>query len=221
MEGKYGALRNGWDVQEVSYKTSAIWKGILFVKENFMKTITYRVGSGEKILFWKDNWIGARPLANQFPDLCSCVVDKNAKVKCYLSFSGEQKVWIPILRRNLMEHEVGQLISLLNQLSGGIHCRRWGGIRLWKASKDGSFSVSSFFSSITRSNMRNPMVSIWKLKAPTRVVVFGWRVLRKIILTMENLRRRGKVVVNGCPMCLSEEETMDHLLLNCKVAQML
>eukprot|EP00268_Persea_americana_P042202 TRINITY_DN4223_c0_g5_i2.p1 TRINITY_DN4223_c0_g5~~TRINITY_DN4223_c0_g5_i2.p1 ORF type:complete len:117 (-),score=17.94 TRINITY_DN4223_c0_g5_i2:969-1319(-) len=92
VEGKYGVLRNGWDVKEVSYKASPICKGIHSVKDNFMKNITYRGGMGEKILFWKYNWIGDRPLANQFPDLCSCAVDKEAKVSCYLSFSGEQKV---------------------------------------------------------------------------------------------------------------------------------
>ena len=222
VEGKYGVLRNGWDVREVSYKASPIWKGILSVKDNFMMNITYRMGMGEKILLWKDNWIGDRPLANHFPNLCSRVVEKEAKVNCYLCFSGEQKVWTPILRRIIREDEEGHLMSLLNILSG-VHIAEGGeDIRLWKASKDGSFRVSCFFSAITgRINGRNPMASIWKIKAPPRAIVFGWLVLRKRILTMDNLRRRRKVVVNGCPMCLTEEETVDHLLLNCKVAQML
>ena len=39
--------------------------------------------------------------------------------------------------------------------------------------------------------------------------------------TMDNLTRRGKILVNACPMCLEEEETVDHLTLNCRVANMI
>ena len=58
-------------------------------------------------------------------------------------------------------------------------------------------------------------------RLPPRAVVFGWLVLRKRILRMDNLRGRGMVVVNVCAMCLSEEETMGHLFLNCEVAHLL
>ena len=55
--------------------------------------------------------------------------------------------------------------------------------------------------------------SLWKLKAPPRVLVFGWLALRNRILTMNNLRRGGMVVVNACPLCLKDEEFVDHILL--------
>lgn len=35
---------------------------------------------------------------------------------------------------------------------------------------------------------------------------------------MDNLRRRGRVVVNACPLCLSAEESVNHLMLNCSMA---
>ena len=35
---------------------------------------------------------------------------------------------------------------------------------------------------------------------------------------MDNLKRRGKIVVNACFMCLEDEETIDHLLLRCITA---
>ena len=92
--------------------------------------------------------------------------------------------------------------------------------RVWTASKDGTFSVSSFFSAITnKSRERSAMSSIWKLKAPPRVVIFGWMALLKRILTMDNLRRKGVTVVNECQICLRDEESVDHLLLNSKTAQ--
>ena len=51
LAGNYGVSRNGWDAQDVSYKASAIWKGILS-KERFKENISYRVGSGEMGFFF-------------------------------------------------------------------------------------------------------------------------------------------------------------------------
>ena len=59
---------------------------------------------------------------------------------------------------------------------------------------------------------------LWKFKAPPRILVFGWLALRNRILTMDNLRRRGMVVVDGFPLCLKDEEFVDHLLLRCNFA---
>lgn len=43
--------------------------------------------------------------------------------------------------------------------------------------------------------------------------------LWKRILTMDTLRRRGMTIVNGCPLCLRYEGSVDHLMLNCKTTQ--
>ena len=89
---------------------------------------------------------------------------------------------------------------------------------MWNASKDGLFLVSSFFSALSKGvGTRSLVVTIWKIKAPSRVMVFGWLALCKRILTMGNLRRGGRTVVNCYPMCLGDEESVDHFLLNCNV----
>lgn len=41
------------------------------------------------------------------------------------------------------------------------------------------------------------------------------------ILIIHNLRKRKMIVVNTCPICLVDEETIDQLLVNCKMAQQL
>lgn len=64
--------------------------------------------------------------------------------------------------------------------------------RVWIASKNGSFSVSSFFKAIINIHgERSRMYGIWKMESPPRVLVFGWLALRKRIPTMDLLRRRG------------------------------
>ena len=50
----------------------------------------------------------------------------------------------------------------------------------------------------------------------SRVLAFVWLALQNKILTMDNLRRRKMLIVNACPLCLANEESVDHLFLHCK-----
>lgn len=59
------------------------------------------------------------------------------------------------------------------------------------------------------------------MKALPRGIAIGWSALLDGILTMDKLRQWQVVVVNACPMCLVGEESIDHLLLNCRIAQCL
>lgn len=86
--------------------------------------------------------------------------------------------------------------------------------RVWVASQDGLFSKSA------GSNMISPLFNLWKLKAPG-VIAFSWLALQTRILTMDNLRRQKIIMVNACPMCLVEEETVDHLLMSCRVVHVM
>ena len=96
--------------------------------------------------------------------------------------------------------EESKFISLLNLLNGMFILDRGEDASVWTASKDGSFSVSSFFWAISnRSSERSAVCSIWKMKAPPRVVIFRWMALRKRILSMDNLRRWGRIMVLAAP----------------------
>lgn len=59
------------------------------------------------------------------------------------------------------------------------------------------------------------------MKAPPRVLVSTWLALHGRILTVDNLCRRNRILVNACPMCLVDEETVGHLLLGSQVAGVL
>eukprot|EP00268_Persea_americana_P001290 TRINITY_DN10388_c0_g2_i3.p1 TRINITY_DN10388_c0_g2~~TRINITY_DN10388_c0_g2_i3.p1 ORF type:complete len:137 (+),score=20.28 TRINITY_DN10388_c0_g2_i3:878-1288(+) len=111
LEKKYKLPRHGWDVQDPPWNSSAIWKGILSVKGLFMENIRYQIGSGERILFWKDRWVGERAFCVQFPYLFRCAQDKEASVSSYMSTTGGQLIWCPTFRRNLKDNE--ELTSLI------------------------------------------------------------------------------------------------------------
>ena len=121
----------------------------MYAKESFMEQIRYRVGTGDIILFWLDNWIGDRALAIQFPDIYNCAADKKAKIHCYMERFGDHYGWNPILRRNLKDNKLDQYKSLLNLLSGA-QIQEGVDVRRCDASEQGSFSVKSFFEVINK-----------------------------------------------------------------------
>ena len=50
---------------------------------------------------------------------------------------------------------------------------------------------------------------------PPKVAFFAWEASWGKVLTLELLQRRGFSLANRCFLCLSEVETVDHLLLHC------
>ena len=66
-----------------------------------------------------------------------------------------------------------------------------------------------------------PWKSIWRTKVPTRVAFFGWIAALGKILTHDNLRKQNIVVVEWCYMYKKNGESVDHLLLHCKMVSAL
>jgi hypothetical protein len=57
--------------------------------------------------------------------------------------------------------------------------------------------------------------SIWTSKSISKIDMVVWTMAHKGILTGENLRRKGWEGPSRCPLRFQEEDTIDHLLLNC------
>ena len=62
--------------------------------------------------------------------------------------------------------------------------------RIWMATTDGMFSVASFLASMARGEAVSHInwKSLWSIKAPPRVMAFGWTALLGHIQSMDNLR---------------------------------
>ncbi|XP_059310048.1 uncharacterized protein LOC132061211 [Lycium ferocissimum] len=94
----------------------------------------------------------------------------------------------------------------------------------WKADSKGNFTVKSAYRdlcSTTNQEAGWPWRMIWKTKIPYKVNCFSWLLAKEVVLTHENLNKRGFHLCSRCYLCGEQAETVNHLFLHCKVTDQL
>ncbi|OVA04242.1 hypothetical protein BVC80_929g8 [Macleaya cordata] len=78
---KYGIESNGWDViqSRLSYGVG-VWKGITNLKPIYHEGLKCIVGTGNRVKFWFDHWIGDQPLMKSHPGIYSASRRRNAYI---------------------------------------------------------------------------------------------------------------------------------------------
>ena len=93
----------------------------------------------------------------------------------------------------------------------------------WAFSKDGLFSLQSAYLLARGSNPLNLGISsmswIWKADTHPRIQFFMWMCSHNSLPTSEILGLRGLNLNPICTICHQENESVDHLLRRCNVAQ--
>ncbi|GAA0163978.1 hypothetical protein LIER_19721 [Lithospermum erythrorhizon] len=56
---------------------------------------------------------------------------------------------------------------------------------------------------------------IWKLKAPSKIKHFCWKLYSDCLPNASNLRKRGVLSQRGCPLCRAKEEDSTHTFQRC------
>ncbi|KAG4982753.1 hypothetical protein JHK82_027613 [Glycine max] len=176
---------------------------------------------GGRIKFWEDEWIAVGGvLAAKYPRLYLISNQQNHTVQQMGVRKDLGWEWEFSWRRPLFDNEVGMAISFLNDVdSKQIHPQRddaW----VWEADSSGYYSAKSAY------NMMRELLhegaedkdyaELWKVKAPSKVLVFAWRVLRDRLPTRANLHKRQvEVNVRRCLFCNRLEEDASHLFFHC------
>lgn len=75
----------------------------------------------------------------------------------------------------------------------------------WSFNKNGIYTVKSYYRLLIENGVKYPHNFMWKAKMPPRVKVFMWLMLRNIILTKDNLLKRGWLRDKKCPFCMHDE----------------
>lgn len=194
---------------------SWVWSSILQGRDFLLNYGRWIVGDGETIRIWKDNWLpGEISVHNQNNDsderLSSIIDHVNkrwdlAKVKATLpNQMAISAVQVPISYFGVQDRFV------------------------WPHTHSGTYSVRTGYH-IARSKFQPPQVfpsssislnpsfwnQIWSVKTPQKVKIFLWKICQNALPVRENLFRRQMITSPLCPICNSEQETIEHALLLC------
>jgi hypothetical protein len=157
------------------------------------------VGDGKNIGFWRFKWFGDQLFSVLFPDLFSKEADKDVFIAERLQGNGNDREWTWNWLQQLSASEQQQLEALKEilldfSLNPNV-VDRW----RWKTGTMGLFSVRSCYSLLSESqateeidvNVLAAIKKLSKIDIPSKVLVFGWRLLLARLPTHSALNHRG------------------------------
>jgi hypothetical protein len=169
------------------YGSSPFWKSLCWAAPSVRLGFNWRLGNGNKILFWMDTWISHCPLATLFWDLFSICNEPGATVSQVL-VDHELRL---SFRRCFHPHMMGRWDELCS-LSCSISLLPEEDSPHWIFENSGVYSVKSFYRFVNDGDVRVPhLASIWRIQIPGRVHVFLWMLCQNKLLTRDNLSKRS------------------------------
>ena len=93
---------------------------------------------------------------------------------------------------------------------------------LWKETTNGIFSVKSLYNVLASRRVNQfPNSMIWSPCVPTKVSFFVYEASWGKVLTLDQLKKRSRILANRCFLCCEEEESIDHILIHCTRARVI
>ena len=200
---------------------SPIYKLCLKALPLFQPHLHWIPGNGKKINLWKDAVMGEQPIGQNtgIQNIKEWAQNSNLNSLWDISSWEEDGSWKDWHMDNLPIQLYDEKKCLLSLLQGKTpssksrHDKRgWG-------QRSGSYSAKEGYKVFTSAPHVAPNPAawtfIWHYPFVPKIDFFCWTTAHKSILTGENLKNRGMEGPSRCPLCCSDEETIDHLLLNC------
>jgi hypothetical protein len=188
-------------------------------KALFSVAMQTEIGDGINTLFWSDRWLHGQRIADLAPRLLAAVPKRRINSRTVSEALTAAK-WVPDIQGALTIGVITEFLHLwdliLNfELQQGVN-----DIHFWRLSADKKYSAkvayeSFFLGSISFESYQR----IWKSWAPPKCRFFLWFAAQKKCWIADRLACHGMSHSDKCPLCDQEEETIDHLLINCVFAR--
>lgn len=192
-----------------------LWISIRGLWEEVKLKSKMKVGNGNKIKFWKDQWHEKGKLETLFPDIYNLPCSN----KGLLQSSGHHRAGISISGKS-NDWELMRLAEFLNIVGHLTGLQTNEDMLWWKGNNKGEFKVHSANGMIDQSCQKSstwPWKQIWKCRIPHKVSCFIWLLAKEAALTQDNVKKRGITLCSRCFLCEEILETVNHLLLHCNM----
>jgi hypothetical protein len=200
---------------------SSSWQAIQHGLELLKKGLIWRVGNGQSIRVWRDQWIprphSFRPISKQ----------RRCRIRRVSGLLTPEGSWdMQTLRRYFLQVDIDEIVKL--RPSPRLH----DDILAWAPENSGVFSVRSAYwlaweftyrrsfgaASRAPDGTRAIWKAVWRCPAPPKVRTFAWRVATNSLATWENKQKRNMEITDICVICGVERETTFHTFCRCPSA---
>ncbi|CAN1159418.1 Uncharacterized mitochondrial protein AtMg00310, partial [Linum perenne] len=197
------------------------WSSILASRELLIRGLRLQVGSGARILAFRDNWIPDNPPRPPNRIRSSIPWDPSTTVSTFI----DNGLWDGLLLNQVFAPVD---VSLINSIP--LPLEDLPDQFIWQFSDSGAYTVHSGYELVHHNPPRMPVFgpispmdagawnSIWTFPVPPKLQFFIWKCVLGILPTRVALSTRIKDIVRLCPVCAYTEETVSHLLLYCPLA---
>ena len=199
-------------------KASWAWASILEGRDFFKENMRCQVMNGEEVEFWKDKWIDGVCL-KEF------IRNEQKESQKVAEFIDDEGRW----RLELVKERLGE--GVIREIEAVPICKDGGKDRIvWPSPRDGRYSVKAGYQ-VIKEKIKEKVVEkatsshkidnrawkeIWKLDVPTKVKNIIWRACGNYVATNYNLWKRKVKQSPLCLICMKEEETVEHIMLQCE-----
>ncbi|KAK2395047.1 hypothetical protein QL285_056813 [Trifolium repens] len=195
----------------------------------FGSNISSVIGDGKMLGFWKEKWIGMTTLKSLYPNLYLKSSLQNGTVSELGSIDHNGWKWRLDWSAGLLDAEAVAAQELLNLLSPFQPRTDLEDRHKWIPSSAGIFTVKSAnLDLLNRSaavnlddNMLITLGMMWKNNVPSKISIFGWRLLLEKLPTKEALFGKGIItdmMEKRCVLCPNHGESIQHFFLHCNVS---
>ncbi|RVW72592.1 Transposon TX1 uncharacterized 149 kDa protein [Vitis vinifera] len=148
LVAKYGQEDFGWRTKKANGAFGVgLWKEIMKEADWCWNNMTFKVGKGTKIRFWKDTWCGDVELARRFPQLFSVAAQKGATVGDLWDQNAGQGEWNLRFLRSFNDWEL-PLVEELLQILRNQRINLEEDLAVWKGGKNGQFGVTDAYGTV-------------------------------------------------------------------------
>ena len=202
-------------------RASWAWSSLLAGRDLMQRGAHWQIIGGEEVRIWVDMWLPSLPLGHPTArgEVAGTRSTKVSSLICQNS-----KTWdIDFLQPFLTAEEC----TTIKEIPIGNPQRN--DRLIWAANRNRCYSIKSGYywmqlNSLAARDHRLPAVRsvpeklwkvLWRVKVPPKVRHFLWSTIHNAIASMAMLFRRRLSPSPICPICLCQEETIEHLLLLC------
>ena len=216
------------DIMEASLGSSPsqVWRAIVEGRDMLKLGLIRRIGNGAATKIWGDNWIPRterlRPVAALVSDTPELVAELIDPTSCQWNMAELERVFLP------MDVQAIRAIPI----STSSQTDFWA----WHHEKSGNFTVrSAYRMMVTTKKVREdwlegrPSTSsnraekawsqLWKIKVPSKVRVFVWRLAQHSFPSGSEMHHRKMATSPRCVICQAENDSWRHSLIDCTMSR--